>query len=138
MKALGKEELIDDPRFNSLENLLANVDAYREVLSEAFLSFTTEDILQKLMENDVPCAKCLSHEEVLSQPQLGANNSIEVYEHPLMGSMRIMKAPPRFGGEVLEPGGPSPAHGEHTDAVLTEFGLDGARLESMKERGIIA
>ena len=138
MKALGREELIDDPRFNSLENLLANIDEYRALLSEAFQSFSTDEILKKLMDNDVPCAKCLSHEEVLAQPQLSANNSVEVYDHPLMGSMRIMKAPPRFGGEVLEPGGPSPAHGEHTDTVLAEFGLDGDRIGALKEKGIVA
>jgi len=137
LTALGKEDLAQDPRFSSMDSLVANIDEYRSILGEAFLALTTEQALQKLQENDVPCAKCLDLEEVLSQEQLKANNSIELQNHPLMGSMRIMKSPPRFGSEILEPGSPSPAHGEHTDKVLASFNLDAAQIQSLKDNGVV-
>jgi crotonobetainyl-CoA:carnitine CoA-transferase CaiB-like acyl-CoA transferase len=52
--------------------------------------------------------------------------------------MRIMKAPPRFGGESLAPGEHSPAHGEHTDKVLISYGIDEPRLQSLKDSGVVA
>lgn len=137
LKALDKEALAQDPRFSSMESLIANIDDYRAILGEAFLALTTEQALQKLQENDVPCAKCLDLEEVISQEQLIANNSIELQDHPLMGSMRVMKSPPRFGSEILEPGSPSPAHGEHTDDVLASFNLDAAQIQSLKDDGVV-
>lgn len=137
LTALGKEDLAQDPRFSSMDSLVANIDEYRSILGEAFLALTTEQALQKLQENDVPCAKCLDLEEVISQEQLNANNSIELQNHPLMGSMRIMKSPPRFGSEILEPGSPSPAHGEHTDKVLASFNLDAAQIQSLKDNGVV-
>jgi crotonobetainyl-CoA:carnitine CoA-transferase CaiB-like acyl-CoA transferase len=60
--------------------------------------------LQKLQDQDVPCAKCLSLDEVLSQQQRVANESLATFDHPSMGFMRVMKTAPRFGGEVLAPG----------------------------------
>ena len=85
----------------------------------------------------MPCAKCLDLEEVINQEQLIANNSIELQDHPLMGSMRVMKSPPRFGSEILEPGSPSPAHGQHTDDVLASFNLDAAQIQSLKADGVV-
>jgi len=45
-----------------------------------------------------------------------------------MGAMRVMETAPRFGGEVLAPGGPSPAHGEHTGVVLAGLKLTAAQM----------
>ncbi|MGV0033466.1 MAG: CoA transferase, partial [Candidatus Azotimanducaceae bacterium WSBS_2022_MAG_OTU7] len=79
----------------------------------------------------VPCARCLNRDEVLAQEQLQANGSLDVIAHPLMGSMRVVKAPPRFGGEILEPGSPSPDHGQHTRQVLASFSVSEDRIAQM-------
>jgi formyl-CoA transferase len=86
----------------------------------------------------VPCARCLNHDEVLAQEQLGANDSIGVIDHPIMGSMRVVKSPARFAGERLEPSRPSPDHGEHTAQVLREFAVAEERISAMTEQGIVA
>lgn len=137
LKAVGKEDLMVDERFNSLEALMQNIEAYRAELEAAFLALSTEDVLKRLSDNDVPCAKCLSFDEALNQPQLAANKSIEVVEHPLMGKMRYMRAPARFGGEPLTMGHPAPGHGENTESVLGGWGYDDARLGALREQGII-
>ena len=43
----------------------------------------------------MPCAKCLTRDEVLAQEQLSANDSIAEVDHPHLGTLRIVKAPPR-------------------------------------------
>ena len=91
-----------------------------------------------MKEADVPCARCLDRDEVLAQDQLVANDTVEVIDHPVMGKMRVIKAPPRFGGEVLEPGTPSPEHGQHTRAVLESFAIDNTRLNQMFEDGLVS
>ena len=138
LRAIGLEHLLADPRFNSLEKLLVNFEAFRDLLGEAFLKMSTDEALMKLRENDVPCAKCLDRDEVLQQPQLAANGTLEVQAHPLMGKMRVVKPPPRFGGEILPPATPGPAHGEHTSQVLADFGIAGERIAALAADGIIA
>jgi crotonobetainyl-CoA:carnitine CoA-transferase CaiB-like acyl-CoA transferase len=88
-------------------------------------------LLALLREVEVPCAKCLTRDEVLAQEQLSANDSIAEVDHPHLGMLRIVKAPPRFGGERLEPSRPVPAHGEHTDSVLADFGLDSQQIDAL-------
>lgn len=138
MRALGKESMMDDPRFNTLEALMVNIDAYRSSLEEAFLALTTEEALARLQENDVPCARCFTLDEALAQDQLVANDSFEVQQHPAMGSIRSMKMPARFGGEVLEPGGPCPAHGENTSTVLASFGHKDETIQALIDSGVVA
>ena len=138
LTALGREDLMADERFNSLEKLLANMESYRAILEEAFREFTTDDLLEKLVEHDVPCARCHNYDEVLEQQQLAANDTVAVRDHPLMGNMRIVKSPARFGGVRLEPGGHSPAHGEHTEEVLAEFGVSPDRFRLLVEAGAVS
>lgn len=136
--AMGMEHLLVDERFDSMEKLIANIDEFKALVAESYLNFTTEEVIAKMAEADVPCARCLDHNEVLSQPQMEANGTVEVIEHPLMGSMRIIKSPPRFGGEVLEPGTPSPEHGQHTRSVLESFSVGGDRLEKLFGDGVVS
>ena len=77
-------------------------------------------------------------DEVLAQPQVAANDSIEVREHPLMGRMRVMKSPARFAGEALDPGGHCPALGEHTDDVLASMGVEAEQAITLRDAGVVS
>ncbi len=136
--AMGMEHLLVDERFNSSEKLIANIDVFKSLVASAYLNYTTDEVIAKMSEADVPCARCLDRDEVLAQEQLQANGSIEVIDHPLMGSMRVVKAPPRFGGEVLEPGSPSPDHGQHTRSVLESFSIGNDLIEKMFGDGVVS
>ncbi len=137
LKAVGKEEMMQDERFSTLDALMRNMADYRAELESAFLALSTEEILSRLVANDVPCARCLTFDEVLDQPQIEANKSIEVVEHPLMGKMRYMRAPARFGGQPLAPSVPAPAHGENTESVLSGWGYNESKLSELRAQGVI-
>ena len=134
--AVGMEHLLADDRFNSFEKLVANLAEFKSLVSEAYLNYTTDEVIALLKEADVPCARCLSKDEVLEQEQLAANDTVEVIDHPLMGKMRVVKSPARFGGERLSPSRPSPDHGEHTREVVDEFSVPSAKLDPLSAEGI--
>jgi crotonobetainyl-CoA:carnitine CoA-transferase CaiB-like acyl-CoA transferase len=131
LRALGREDLAADPRFSTMEALMVNVDAYREELRAAFAEQDTDAILARLRAEDVPCAKCLSRDEVLSHPQLEANGSLDTAVHPRMGTLRRVRSPARFHGRHLDPAGHSPAHGEHTREVLRELGYSDGDIQRL-------
>jgi crotonobetainyl-CoA:carnitine CoA-transferase CaiB-like acyl-CoA transferase len=137
LKALELDELIDDPRFATTEQLMSNLDSFRALVGNAFATRETDEILARLQHFDVPAAKCLSLDEVIAHPQLAANGSIGTCEHPHMGAMRVMHSPAEFGGERLTPAAPAPAHGEPTDTVLTELGILPEQLAQVRENGPI-
>ncbi len=137
LKSLGREDLMTDPRFDSLERLMANMEAYREELKKAFASMTTEEILDRLQAHHVPAARCHDYEEVLEQPQMVANDTVLTLNHPLLGNHRAVRLPARFAGQQLEPGDPAPVLGEHTTEVLRELGFGDDAIVGLRERGIV-
>ena len=108
LNAIGLLHLLQDDRFNSMKKLVENLHIFRELVAEKCMEYTSEELLALLREVEVPCAKCLTRDEVLAQEQLTANDSIEIVDHPHLGKMRIVKAAPRFGGQRLPPPGQPP------------------------------
>ena len=137
-KALGLESMMEDERFTPVENLLANIGEYRAILTEAFSQITTDDALQKLQEQDVPCARCYTLDEAISQEQLIANDSDEVQDHPVLGKLRAFRTPARFEGKSLPIGGPAPMHGQHTDSTLESFGFSSEQITNLRKEGAIS
>ena len=138
LSAIGLLHLLEDERFNSMKKLLENLLVFRELIADKCLQYTSDELLALLRAAEVPCAKCLSRDEVLRQEQLQANDSIETVDHPHLGKLRIVKAPPRFGGERLEPARPVPAHGEHSETVMASFDISDARIEALKQAGTVS
>ena len=137
LNAIGLLHLLQDERFNSMKKLVENLHTFRELVAEKCMEYTSDELLSLLRDVEVPCAKCLTRDEVLAQEQLEANDSMAVVDHPHLGKMRIVKAPPRFGGERLAPSRPTPAHGEHTESALASFGLEADRIEALKKAGVL-
>ena len=137
LSAIGLLHLLHDDRFNSMKKLVENLHIFRELVSEKCMEFTSDELLTLLREVEGPCAKCLPCDDVLAQEQLEANGSIGIVDHPHLGRMRIVKAPPRFGGKRLSPSRPAPSHGEHTESVLRSFGLEPNRVEALKENDVL-
>ena len=138
LSAIGLLHLLEDERFNSMKKLLENLMVFRELIADKCLQYTSDELLALLRAAEVPCAKCLSRDEVLSQEQLQANDSIETVDHPHLGKLRIVKAPPRFGGKRLEPARPVPAHGEHSETVMASFDISDSRIKALKQAGTVS
>ena len=137
LTAIDRLELFADERFNTIDKIMANVDAFRLEIRAGIASFSTEDLLGKLHENDVPAARPLDYHEVLAHPQYEANDSTDVDTHPRLGSMVRVKPPARFGGDRLQPASHSPAHGEHTFEVLQSLGRTDQEIANLIEQGIV-
>lgn len=138
LTAVGVQHLLEDERFNSNEKRAANFEEFFSLLSEAYLQYTSDEVIQRLEEADIPCARCFSRDEVLAHDQLAANDTIGTIDHPLMGKMRVVKFPARFAGERLAPSRPSPGHGENTREVLDAFAIGEQRIQSMMGAGVIS
>lgn len=137
LKAIGLLSLLEDERFSTMKALVENLAAFRDLVAQKCVGYTSDELIALLREAEVPCAKCLTRKEVLAQAQLSANDSIEVIDHPLLGKLRIVKSPPKFGGERLSPSRPTPGHGEHTDDVLAEMTGSQDHLAQLRADGVI-
>ena len=138
LMAVDQVGLMADERFNTQEKLLANLLEFREILAGVFRSYTSDELLARLSEQDVPAAKCLSYEEVLNHPQYAATASMDVAEHPAAGNIRRVKPPAQFAGERLPSAGHAPEHGADTEAILKTLGRSASEIEQLQAAGVIA
>ena len=137
LTAIDMSELLEDPRFDSFENQIRNIRELKALVAPRCAALTCDDMVDRLRLADVPCAKVMTREEVLSQEQLAANGTVEIYDHPVAGLSRRVLSPPLFGGERLEPGRGAPTHGQHTDSVLQSFGLSDERVQHLRNNAVI-
>jgi len=137
LTAIDMSQLLEDPRFDSFENQIRNIRELKALVAPRCAALTCDDMVDRLRLADVPCAKVMTREEVLSQEQLAANGTVEIYDHPVAGLSRRVLSPPLFGGERLEAGRGAPTHGQHTDSVLQSFGLSGERVQYLRNKAVI-
>ena len=134
--ALDQLHLLADERFNSQEKLVAHYEELKEILREKFLEFETDEILERLSENDVPAAKCLDYQDVLDHVQYQANSTVDIADHPILGRMHQVKLPAKFQGQRLEPAVGCPGHGEHTVELLQGLGLSKDEIDDLFEHKV--
>ena len=138
LTSIDMKHLLEDERFATFENQMRNIHVLKGLVSERCAELSCDDMVGRLREVDVPCAKVMTRDEVLAQEQLSANGTVDIYDHPIAGSSRRILAPPLFGGERLEPGSGAPTHGQHTREVLESFGMSEADIHKLSSGGVVA
>lgn len=137
--ALGHPEWRDDPRFNSPSQRqdLENFEALGALLHAAFLESTTEELMARLAEHEVPAAQVNSVDEVFTDPQVVHNDAIHTWEHPDAGTMTMARPPVRWGTTEPEIRWSADHLGQSTEAVLREHGFDDDALERLRAADVI-
>jgi crotonobetainyl-CoA:carnitine CoA-transferase CaiB-like acyl-CoA transferase len=137
-RALEHPEWLDDPRFKTPAGRVKYADARLELTAEVIKMRTSAEWLARLDAEQVPCAPILSRTDLLTDPQIAANALIVESDHPHVGRMRQARPAARFDGTPAELRSPAPLLGEHTDAILTEFGVPAEQLGTLRIAGVVA
>ena len=120
-KILHNTELAKDPRFvrNSLR--VENSEVLRSEIELEFSKTKAEDVAINLEAAGIANAILRDMDGLAAHPQLSARNRWRSYDSPV-GMLQGLIPPVTFVGS--EPSmGRIPDVGEHTDAILAEFGL---------------
>ena len=132
---LRRNDLADDERFATNAQRVRN----RAVLDEAIGAWCARHDLAEIQKSaddaGIGNSRYNVPSEVVAHPHLAARNrwrEVQTERGPIQALL-----PPAVIDGFESPMGPVPALGQHTDAVLTEFGVAPADLESLRERGVI-
>lgn len=138
LRAMGRDELADDPRFGSLASRVANIEAVDAAISEWTGARNKQELFETLMAHRVPCAPVRNLSEVVNDPHLHARGMLQWQEHPELGRIVVQHSPLRFAGDPQRPLEPSRSLGADTERVLEErLGLTAERVSQLAERGVI-
>jgi crotonobetainyl-CoA:carnitine CoA-transferase CaiB-like acyl-CoA transferase len=138
-RALGHPEWIEDPRFRDMvaTSNPENFAALGVLLAEALATISVTDALDRLTSADVPCGPVLDADEALADPQLLHNETLQIWEHPLAGSIRQPRPAARFSATPAELAATASLRGEDNDAILGELGRSAEDIACLRDAGII-
>jgi crotonobetainyl-CoA:carnitine CoA-transferase CaiB-like acyl-CoA transferase len=133
--ALGRPELIDDPRFTSIAARATNVDAVLAVLTEGLRARTTDEWLAMLTAADIPCGKANSLTDLFDDDYLRDTGFFQAAEHQVEGRVTLPAIAPTFSASPPEVRRLWPTLGEHTHEVLREAGLSAQEIDAVVAAG---
>src|ERR1700752_5058373 len=122
--ALGVEHLLTDERFANMSTRMKHQQELWDVIEPAFRTRSAADWLQPLRINDVSSAPLQTLDQGMGDPQVRHREMVTSFEGrgtDLIASPIKVLGNPR--SEQLWP----PTLGEHTEAILAEFGMATAR-----------
>ncbi len=135
-RALDRPAWLEDERFKSTALRALNIAARLDLTGEVLAGRTTEHWLERLRAEQVPCAPILTREELLTDPQIAANETIVETVHPHAGPMRLARPAARFDRTPASLRRHAPQLGEHTDEILEGLGLGDDERASLRADGV--
>ena len=136
-RAVGRAELLSDPRFAANADRMANRAALERTLSETFMTRTTAQWLGVLDRAGVPCGPINDMSQVYADPQVIARDMVVDIDHPTAGAIRNVGIPVKFSETPGTVRRPPPRLGEHTHEVLVEFGYTADEIAALERGGIV-
>jgi itaconate CoA-transferase len=122
-EVLGEHVLVTDPRFNSNSNRVKSNGVLKELIEDVFAAMSAEQVIKKLEVAKIANAQLNTIKEVVDHPQLKFRDRWRAVDSPV-GQLKAL-IPPVTSRDFDTVMNPVPAAGEHTDAILKEFGFSG-------------
>ena len=134
--AFGKPGLADDPRFADHAARMKNTKEAVAELAALFAARSYDEAVQLLNSTGGAWAPVQRPIDVLSDPQIMANGYVKDLTDANGTPFKLVPAPLQFNGESGTPTR-APGHGEHTDELLGELGLDMDKIIELKISGAV-
>jgi len=136
-RAVGRPDWLADPRF---ADVLARVRHRAELTREleaALAGASVEHWVELLNAAGVPAGPVLDVAEVFADPQVLAREMLVELSHPELGRFFTTGIPVKLERTPGRIERRPPLHGEHSEEVLLEFGVERAEVAALRRDGII-
>ena len=118
----GREDLKDDPRFESLATRVAHSEEVYGLLADIVATRTSAEWREALDAHDIPVQTVMTKEKLLEDEQLHATGFWRFEEHPTEGTLRMVDPPIRFSKTPSTIRSLPPQLGEQSVEILKEAG----------------
>lgn len=136
-RAVGREALIDDPRFADNPARVANREACIEAVGEAIGAHETDPLMAALAEHGVPFTRVNDYEHLVRDGQLEALGILESGESAAYPGFRIAGLPFHVSGHRRGRPADAPRIGQHSREVLAGLGYGSERIERLIADGVV-
>ena len=137
LRLVGHPEVLDEPWFAAGSTRAEHADVLDEMVGGWIAERTRDEVLAAFEEAGAAVAPIYSARDLVEDPHVRGTGMLRevddgdlgpMLQHDVMWRMSETPGSIRFTGRE---------HGQDTDEVLGELGLDGAELDDLRARGVI-
>jgi len=137
VNAIGRPDLLTDPRFSDSAKLTQNMPQLTEILDEVFGSQPMTHWYEVFDGIHVTFGAVRGAQEVINDPQLRANDIVVPLEGVGGKLTSTISSPIQVHGIAKVPAKRAPELGEHNEQVLQQLGFDAAEIDSLHASGAV-
>ena len=136
-KAIGREDLIADPRFVTNGERMRHLAELTPLIAERMKSRTSAEWIAEFEAAGVPVGPINRIGDMLADPQVAAREMVVEVEHPRAGRTKAIGMPVKFSETPCAVTRPSPLLGQHTREILGSLGYDGPAIDRLAAAGAV-
>lgn len=137
VEAIDSPHLAEDPRFETSNLRMTNLDALVETLTEILSHRTTSEWLEKLEAAGVPAGPVYDVKEMSEDPHTIARGMIAKVPAGTGGEHAVIAHPVKYSADPTTIRRGAPLLGEHSREVLAEFGFAADEIDGLIGSGAI-
>jgi crotonobetainyl-CoA:carnitine CoA-transferase CaiB-like acyl-CoA transferase len=136
-RAIGRADMIDDPRFRTNTDRVRNIDACDGAVAAFIAARTLDENMQIFQQADVTATPVYEIDQLLDDPHVQARGVLVEAPDAEAGSVTMHNIVPRLSDTPGALRLPAPVLGEHTQEILDSIGYDAERREELIRMGVI-
>jgi formyl-CoA transferase len=136
-KAIGRGDLLTDPRFSDPVKLVANMPQLTTILDDVFSAQPIAHWYEVFNGVHVTFGPVRGPQEVIDDPQLRANAIVVPLEGAGSKLTSTISSPIQVHGVAKVPARRAPEIGEHNEELLRQLGFDATEIGGLRAGGAI-
>jgi crotonobetainyl-CoA:carnitine CoA-transferase CaiB-like acyl-CoA transferase len=136
-KAIGRPDLLTDPRFSDPAKLIANMPQLTAILDDVFSAQPMEHWYGVFNGVHVTFGAVRGPQEVIKDPQLAANDIVVPLEGAGGKLSTTISSPIQVHGVAKVPARRGPGLGEHNEEILRELGFGAKDIDDLRASGTV-
>jgi crotonobetainyl-CoA:carnitine CoA-transferase CaiB-like acyl-CoA transferase len=137
-RVIGQEEWTEDPRFRTNADRVGHRRQLAALLEPVILQKTTQEWIDQLRQNGLPCGPIQTVGQVCEDPQVIARDMIVPLDHPTAGPIRVTGVPIKLSDTPGEVHSAPPTLGQHTTEVLGDWlQINATEAEALHQDGVV-
>jgi formyl-CoA transferase len=135
--AVGRPELMEDPRFSTYRARIGSIGDLYGYVGECTPERTTADWVAICEEQQIPCMPIADLDDLIEDEHLKAVGMFEKHTHPTEGETLLVRPPVNYSKTPSTIRTHAPRFGEHNAEVLREIGYHEIEIDRLSADGAV-
>jgi CoA:oxalate CoA-transferase len=137
-RAMKREDLIEDARFNNIHARMENIDAIEDIVAQWVAAHATDEIIAAASAAGVPCAKVATIRDVVDSDYVREAGHIVTVHHPKAGPFPMQGLAFQMTESPLSIRRSAPVLGAESEEVLQDWlHLSASEIAALRKQDIV-